>query len=765
MLPPDAPQVDHVAHLTSMQVVRVETELRDLLQARATGRMHEAPDVSKLAEQHGIDAGQVEAARAIASADPLVVVEGAAGAGKTTVLGVAIAAAQQEGRPTRVVAPTKKAADVAAKELGVPTDSVAKLVHAHGWRWNRDGVWTRLAPGSVDPETGETYTGPPENARLRPGERVVADEAGMLDQDTALALLTVAAETVATVALVGDRAQLPAVGRGGVLDMAAQITGATIDMTGVHRFTAPEYADLTVQMRTGENPALVFDRLHELGLIHLHDSDEAAREHIAAATAGESGAITVATNDEARQLNEHIRETRVQSGVVDDARTVTGNDGLSVGAGDLIQTRKNNSTLQVANRQTWIVQHIEDDGTVWAKETGSGRKHQHTVTLPADYVTQHAHLGYAATAYGVRGATVTEADTMLSDGLSGAGLYVGMTRGRKQNRLHIVAEGLDEARGQFTAAMERDRADRGLTTGTQTAGAAVVGLTENGPVKLVNTERARFTKAIARAEGEVDKWQQAIEVFADQRRAHLAEQGEHEAGVAAAESHAEQVRAEVTQPLVEQATVDGNEYLSARSALEKAETAHHSAGRLKKRTTARALDEASSTHRAVEREARARWGSLPQTTGNVQAWAQAVAQQHTNADPRVVDADQQTEAARTAKRELGDRQKAERAGLSRRHFSRDPIGTYPGQERAEAELDRWQQRADNLRRDLTGIEQLPINEAAELVTQRRTEAQARREAAERARAQREKRLADSNLSASRTPPRRPGPDQGRGVGR
>ncbi|GFZ88720.1 MobF family relaxase [Nesterenkonia alkaliphila] len=758
VLPPDAPQVDHVAHLTSVQVIRVETELRDLLEARVTGRTHEAPDVSKLAEQHGLDAGQVEAAAAVASADPLVVIEGAAGAGKTTMLGAAIAAAQQDRRRMRVVAPTKKAADVAAKELGVPADSVAKLVHAHGWRWNRDGVWTRLAPGNVDPETGETYTGPPENARLQPGERVVVDEAGMLDQDTALALLTVAAETGATVALVGDRAQLPAVGRGGVLDMAAQITGATIDMTGVHRFTDPDYADLTVQMRTGSNPALVFDRLNDLGLIHLHDTEETAREYIAAATAGE-GAITVATNDEARALNERIRETRVQSGVVDDARTVTGSDGLDIGAGDLVQTRKNDSTLKVANRQTWIVQHVEDDGTVWAKETGTGRKHQHTVTLPAEYVTQQAHLAYASTAYGVQGATVAEADTLLSDGLSAAGLYVGMTRGQNQNRLHIVAEGLDEARGEFTAAMERDRADRGLATATHTAGAAVAGLTDDGPVKLVNTERAHLRKRIAKAEGEVDKWQQAIEAFTEQRETHRAEQEEHEGGVAAAESHAEQVRAEVTEPLIEQATVDGNEYLTARSALGEAETAHRSAGRLKKRTTARTLDEAGTEHRTVEQSVRERWGSLPQTTTNVQAWAQAVAQQHADVDLRVVDADQQAENARTGKRELSERHRAERAGLSRRYFTRDPIGTHPGQERAQVELDRWQHRADNLRRDLGDIERLPINEAAELVSQRRAKAQARRQAAERARSRSQSQLTDTDLGPTRRPPPRPRPSR------
>ena len=44
----------------------------------------------------------------------------------------------------------------------------------------------------------------------------------MLDQDTALALLTIADETGARVVLVGDRHQLPAVGRGGVLDLAAR---------------------------------------------------------------------------------------------------------------------------------------------------------------------------------------------------------------------------------------------------------------------------------------------------------------------------------------------------------------------------------------------------------------------------------------------------------------------------------------------------------------------------------------------------------------
>jgi ATP-dependent exoDNAse (exonuclease V) alpha subunit len=174
-------------------------------------------------------------------------------------------------------------------------------------------------PGDTDPETGRTYTGPPEPAQLRRDERIVVDEAGMLDQDSALALFTVAAEHGATLALVGDRAQLPAVGRGGVLDMAATIRGRTIDMAEVHSFTDPAYADLTMRLRDRDEPGAIFDQLTALGLIHLHADADALQEHIAQHR-NDGEAVTVATNDEAARLNAHIRDQRVRAGIVDDRR-------------------------------------------------------------------------------------------------------------------------------------------------------------------------------------------------------------------------------------------------------------------------------------------------------------------------------------------------------------------------------------------------------------------------------------------------------------
>ncbi len=752
ILPPDAPRPEHVAHLTTLHVIAVETELRDRLAARATQSVSGATPRVDASE---LDADQVRAAAAIAGTAPLVVVEGAAGAGKTTMLRTAIEAAVTEGRRTRVVTPTKKAADVAAQELGVPTDSVAKLVHDHGWRWNRDGVWTRLAPGDTDPENGSTYTGPSPSARLARGERIVVDEAGMLDQDTALALLTVADQHGATLALVGDRAQLPAVGRGGVLDMAAQLAPRVYDMTTVHRFADPEYADLTVQMRRGEHPALLFDRLHFLGLVVLHEDSEAMWETIAR-DARDGDAITTATNDEARDLNERIRETRVRAGLVDDARTTTGSDGLSIGAGDVIQTRQNDSDVQVANRQTWTVQAVGQDGTVWAKENDTSRKRQRTVRLPVEYVAEHTHLAYASTAYGVQGATVPGSHTVLSDALDASGVYVGMTRGQETNRLHVVAADVDDAREQFVAALERDRADRGLVAATQAAHEAVTGLAADGPVRLVNAERARLTEQIERADRATARWKQASGALGRQLREQQAEADQLEAIVTAAEATVAQMRAKVTAPLIEQATADATARFAARERVWAASASHGTARRLSRRRTARAVAAANEEHGAVEAAGRARWHSLPETMAGVEAWATPVAHREADADPRVTTAQERAAEARQDQQRLIARQMQERANLRRQVFG----DRKPSDPRAQAA--RWQERGEAARRDLAAIEALPPAEAAQLIRTHAAQEQAAREAAERALAERRARAAQLN-STPRTRGHGPTPPS-RGLG-
>ena len=758
VLPPDAPRPEHVAHLTSVRVMQAETELRDLIAARVPENAPALPDVQALAQTAGLDAGQTAAAQAVASTDPLVIVEGAAGSGKTTMLATAITAAEQRGGGARVVAPTKKAADVAHQALGVAADSVAALVHAHGYRWNTDGVWTRLTAGDTDPETGRTYTGPPEAARLRQDERIVVDEAGMLDQDSALALFTVAAETGATIALVGDRAQLPAVGRGGVLDMAAQIRGRTIDMAEVHRFTDPAYADLTIRLRDRDESGTVFDQLTALGLIHLHADTEALHEHIAQHRK-DGEAVTVATNDEATRLNARIRDQRVRAGLVDDEVTATGSDGLPIGRGDVIQTRKNDTGLGVANRQQWIVQHVEEDGTVWAVEAKNGRKRDHSIRLPATYVSEHAHLTYASTAYGVQGVTVPVSHTILTDAMSGAAVYVGMTRGKDKNHLHLIAENAAEAREQFIEALERDRADRGLVHATERAAEAVRGLTADGLVKLVNTEIAALTKQAERSEARAARWQHAADALDELHTRQRAERDQATEAHKAAKKQVELVRAEVAEPLSVQAHAALTDWQDADTAEKTANDRVRAAGRFKKRRATAEHHTAQTMTQDAERRLTAAWGEPPRWNENSASWVERVTRPKIAADPRVIEAEQQHAEAAQAFHAVLEPNPWQSIGIYARIFGEDAVRKNPGayiNARPARQVEEATRAAQQARAEAEALRVLTPVEGVRRIVQTRAAEQAQREAADRALNERQRQL-DSRSHTHDRGPSREGP--------
>ena len=761
ILPPDAPALEHVAHLTSVRVMQAETELRDLIAARVPETEPAVPNVQGVVQAACLDADQAGAAAALASTDPLVIVEGAAGSGKTTMLGVAIEAAADQGRASRVVTPTKKAADVAQQELGTPTASVAALVHAHGWRWNRDGVWTRLAPGDTDSETGRPYAGVPKASQLAPGERVIVDEAGMLDQDTALALFAVAAEHGATLALVGDRAQLPAVGRGGGLDMAATIRGRTIDMAEVHRFTDPAYAELSVRLRDRADPGAIFDQLTALGLIRLHTDADGLREHIAQRRE-EGETVTVATNDEAARLNERIRDHRTHTAAVDDQVTATGSDGLPIGRGDLIQTRKNDTGLGVANRQLWIVQHVADDGAIWAVEARNDRKREHTVHLPAAYVIEHAHLAYASTAYGVQGVTAKGSHTILSDAMSGAAVYVGMTRGKQENQLHVIAENTADARQQFIDAVERDRADRGLADATQRAAEAVRGLVDDGPVKLVSTEIAARTQQAERAERRAALWRRAADALTDLDAQQRDERGHARQARDTATQQLERVRAEVAAPLTKQASAALAEWQEADTAQQIARDCLGTVGRFGKRRATREHRTAQTLARHAEQRLTRAWGEPPRWNEDSASWVERVTRPRIDTDPRVTEAAGQQETAAKAVRKTLEPDDLPRLRIYARIFGTDTVVKNRAaylDARPRTNAENQARTAQQARAEIEALRALTLAEAVARIKQIRANEQAQREAADFALKER-RRQVDVHRHTLDSGPRSDGPSLG-----
>ena len=439
---PDVPE--HVRSLTSQHALAVEADLVHRLARRA-----EKPARRVRLQGRGltrIDPTQAAVVGALAGDGQLVVVEGAAGAGKTTALRSAQAVLARQGHRLLVVTPTLKAAEVAAAETGAEGHSAAWLIHKHGWRWDDEGHWARRPDATPD-----------SAARLRPGDLLLVDEAGMLDQDTARALLTVADEAGARVALVGDRHQLPAVGRGGVLDhaLAWAHPTAVVALEKVHRFTDPDYAALSLRMRTGDDPAAVFDALHRRRSIVVHPSD--SERTAALAEAGAAGDLVVAdTREHVASLNAAIRDQRRADPTTGDpADSMVTARGERIGLGDRVATRRNDADLGVANRQTWTVTGIDEDGNLLLHGHGRDRE------IPAEYATRFVELAYATTVHGAQGETVDHAHVAIGDTTGAAAAYVAMTRGRHDNTAHLVAESVEEARRQWIAVFGRDRADLG----------------------------------------------------------------------------------------------------------------------------------------------------------------------------------------------------------------------------------------------------------------------------------------------------------------
>ena len=251
-----------------------------------------------------------------------------------------------------VVAPTRKAASVASREVGASASSLHALLADHGYRWTRDAagaqVWTRLARGDADAATGVTYEGPTKFV-LRSGDRIVVDEAGMVDLQTAAALVDLALEHGAGVAMVGDPHQALPVGHAGAMASAVRYATASVELDTVHRFSDPEYGALTLRLRNprDRNEArTVAGELLERGHVQRVRSTDEARVAMVAAyfewhARGQRVALVSGSNGEADAINDAIQQRRVDGGELDPTVLALGMGEQRILIGDIVQTRRN----------------------------------------------------------------------------------------------------------------------------------------------------------------------------------------------------------------------------------------------------------------------------------------------------------------------------------------------------------------------------------------------------------------------------------------
>lgn len=339
---------------------------------------------------------------------------GPAGTGKTTAMRVVVDAWKGTGYDVLALGPSAKSAGVLGDELGVTGRTIADVLTRHD-----NGLPTGITPGAM----------------------ILVDEAGMASTYDLDRLTRAAAEHGAIVRLLGDPQQLAAVDTGGALRLIARESAAP-ELVDVHRFRDKEEAEISLRLREGDASVAAWyaakDRVQH-GM-----ADELAEKVFAAWSAGTDDASTslmiASSNATVRDLNDRARTDRMVRGLVAKGGNEL-SDGLHASKGDRIVTRLNESNLRVTgtrgervrNGDLWTVETAHRDGSLSVRHLD----HDGRIRLPADYVRASCELGYAATIHRSQGMTVDTAHVLIDDTMNRQALYVGLTRGRTDNKLYV----------------------------------------------------------------------------------------------------------------------------------------------------------------------------------------------------------------------------------------------------------------------------------------------------------------------------------------
>jgi len=420
---------------TSTEVLAAEARVLHLADAgrgRGFGRIPaERVDLATLA---GLADDQADAVTQLTTGgDFLSVLTAPAGAGKTTALGAAARAWQATGYRVVGLAPSARAAAELANATGTATDTLAKWLH-------QQARLAQLSPG--------------EQAAWTPTPRtvLVLDEASMASTFDLDALTSVAARAGAKVVLVGDPAQIGVInGPGGMLTALAD-RGHGIELSGVHRFENAWERHASLRLRKGD--PTVIATYNRAGRLHPVDMPDDAVVAVFAhwQTARDAGADALMlgrTRADVDHLNTLAKAAAQASGESHGPELATATNRWQ--AGDIVRTRRNNRRLPVGdshvkNGDRYRVLSPTADGDLLVDDLGGRGR----TLLPAAYVAEHADYGWASTIDAAQGSTCDIAVLLVRRGLDREHLYVGLTRGRKENHAYIAGNRDDECDHQHT---------------------------------------------------------------------------------------------------------------------------------------------------------------------------------------------------------------------------------------------------------------------------------------------------------------------------
>jgi hypothetical protein len=382
-----------------------------------------AATVEQVARERPLADEQVTMLRAVAASERRVVcVVGPAGSGKTTALAALADAFARDGYVPLGAAPSGVAAANLSAETGVPTGTLHRLLAEAR---QRGGLPRRCL--------------------------LVVDEAGMADTRTLTRLLFQVEYAKGKAVLVGDPAQLAAVGPGGLFAALVERNGAIELHDNRRQRDKLERRALTF-LREGRSRDYLAHAAAHGRLAVAGNRTEAKARLIAdwwdAARVDLDGSVMIAyRRADVAELNQVARSLLDQQGKLGHRRLRLDN-GFELAAGDRILCTRNDRDLALANGSRATVVDVKPARREILIELDDGKR----VTLPHHYLARHVGPAYALTGHKVQGLTVERAFVLADDrrALKEWG-YVALSRARAQTRLYTVEHELEPDAGPHRA--------------------------------------------------------------------------------------------------------------------------------------------------------------------------------------------------------------------------------------------------------------------------------------------------------------------------
>lgn len=399
---------------SSQEIVKIERNLIETVERLTHNKSAAVPEtlLNEIKVSKAFNKGQEEAFNLLCGDKQIAVVNGAAGTGKSYVLGAMREAYESEGFTVYGAILQGKTAEDLERDSGIQSRTMQSFLY---------GL-----------ETGKI--------KLNEKSVVVVDEAGMVGSRQMQKLTDHVEKSGAKLRLVGDKNQLAAVEYGNAFEEISKRCEVA-RLTQIRR-QEEEWQIAASEQFSDLNIAAGLQAYKEHGYIKEHDTQlEAMAElvdtwsKIRTETPEKNQIVLVATNEERNQLNKIMRDRIKEEGGLSEEYTIKTGEftSLKAATGDKMMFTAPDKELGVKNGSIGIIEEINAHST---KIRLDGDKVV-TIDNSAETAIDYA---YAVTVHKSQGMTVDKALVLANPIMNAENIYVAETRHKEEVTLFYSEE-------------------------------------------------------------------------------------------------------------------------------------------------------------------------------------------------------------------------------------------------------------------------------------------------------------------------------------